>query len=175
MSIEERLTGGHPNSLGNTVEVVDDVLKNPALFNELFQCYFSADEVVRLRVSNAMKRVCKENEEMLVPYIDKFLGEISKIDQASTQWTLAQLFLMLEKRLSDDQRIRVEEILKTNLENHNDWIVLNMTMETLGKWAKKDEALKIWMEPHLNKLSKDSRKSVSKKAIKTRQVLTGKS
>ena len=92
MSLEERLTGGHPNSLGNTVEVVDDVLKNPALFNELFQCYFSADEVVRLRVSNAMKRVCKENEEMLVPYIDKFLGEISKIDQASTQWTLAQLF-----------------------------------------------------------------------------------
>ncbi len=175
MSIEERLTGGHPNSLGNTVEVVDDVLKNPALFNELFQCYFSADEVVRLRVSNAMKRVCKENEEMLLPYIDKFLGEISKIDQASTQWTLAQLFLMLEKRLSDNQRIRAEEILKTNLANHQDWIVLNMTMETLGKWAKKDETLKIWMEPHLNRLSQDSRKSVSKKAMKTRLVLTGKS
>ena len=84
-------------------------------------------------------------------------------------------FLVLEKRLSDDQRIRAEEILKTNLANHNDWIVLNMTMETLGKWAKKDETLKIWMEPHLKRLSKDSRKSVSKKATKTRQMLRGKS
>ncbi len=171
MSIEERLTGGHPNSLGNTVEVVDDVLRNPTLFHELFQCYFSADEVVRLRVSNAMKRICKENEELLIPYIDKFLEEIAGIDQASTQWTLAQLFLMLEKRLSDNQRKKAKEILKTNLANHQDWIVLNMTMETLGKWAKKDASLDQWMKPHLTRLSKDTRKSVSKKALKTKQML----
>ncbi len=174
MIIEERLTGGHPNSLGNTVEVVNEVLKKPSLFDELFQCYFSQDEVVRLRVSNAMKRICKENEELLIPYIDKFLDKISRIDQASTQWTLAQLFLMLEKRLSASQRQKAEEILKTNLANHQDWIVLNMTMETLGQWAKKDEALRHWMEPHLAKLQADSRKSVSKKALKTLQMLTGK-
>ena len=174
MSIEERLTGGHPNSLGNTVEIVTEVLQNPSIFDELFQCYYSKDEVVRLRVSNAMKRICRKNEEMLLPYIDKFVDSISKIDQASTQWTLAQLFLMLEKRLSNKQRKKAEEILKTNLAYHQDWIVLNMTMETLGLWAKKDETLRIWMEPHLSRLSKDPRKSVSKKAVKTLQLHTGK-
>jgi len=51
---EKRLKGGHPNSLGNTIEVVEEVLAKNDLFNELFNCYFSNDEVVRLRTSNAM-------------------------------------------------------------------------------------------------------------------------
>lgn len=86
---EQRLTGGHPNSLGNTVAVVEAVLDQPELFNELFNCYFSHDEVVRLRTSNAMKRICKANKSLLLPYLDRFLTEISQIDQPSTQWTLA--------------------------------------------------------------------------------------
>ncbi|GAB4243341.1 MAG: hypothetical protein Tsb0034_21160 [Ekhidna sp.] len=60
-NFEARLSGGHPNSLGNTIEVVDAVLADPSNFEELFDCYQSDDEVVRLRVSNAMKRTCKAN------------------------------------------------------------------------------------------------------------------
>ena len=89
---EDMLTGGHPNSLGRTIEVVETVLANPQRFEELFACYQSHDEVVRLRVSNAIKRVEKERHDLLVPYLDRLLTEISQIDQASTQWTLAQLF-----------------------------------------------------------------------------------
>ena len=88
-NFEQRFTGGHPNSLGNTVEIVEEVLKDNHLFDELFNCYFSEDEVVRLRTSNAMKRVCKVKKELLPPYLDRFLTEISQIDQASTQWTLS--------------------------------------------------------------------------------------
>ncbi len=171
MSFERRLQGGHPNSLGNTIEVVEEVLDNPSLFEDFFNCYFSDDEVVRLRVSNGMKRICKTNKSILIPYIDRFLGEISKIDQASTQWTLAQLFLELEKELTHGQRLNAEEILKTNLATHNDWIVLNQTMDTLGKWSKKNDALSTWILPHLERIAQDERKSVSKKANKTLTML----
>ncbi len=171
MSFEKRLQGGHPNSLGNTIQIVEEVLKNPHLFDELFNCYFSQDEVVRLRVSNGMKRICKENKGMLIPYLNRFLDEISKIDQASTQWTLAQLFLLLEKDLDDSQMAKAKGILKNNIANHQDWIVLNQTMDTLGKWAKNDEELKVWLAPHLERLSTDNRKSVSKKAQKTQGLL----
>ena len=58
---EARLSGGHPNSLGDTVKVVEEVLKQPKRFKELFDCYLSDDEVVRLRTSNAMKR--REGEQ----------------------------------------------------------------------------------------------------------------
>ncbi|WP_299607927.1 hypothetical protein [uncultured Aquimarina sp.] len=170
-NFEERLTGGHPNSLGDTVEVVEEVLAENELFNELFNCYFSNDEIVRLRTSNAMKRVCKVNRSLLIPYIDRFLSEISKIDQASTQWTLSQLFEMLEKEMSDGQIKKAKEIMKNNLANHNDWIVLNQTMNTLTKWSKKDENLKLWIIPHLERLTSDTRKSVSGRAQKMLKAL----
>lgn len=171
MLFEKRLQGGHPNSLGNTIEIVDEVLRNTHLFDELFNCYLSKDEVVRLRVSNAVKRIGKENRGLLVPYLDRFLNEISKIDQASTQWTLAQLFLLLERDMEDSQMTKAKSIMKNNLANHQDWIVLNQTMDTLGKWAKKDRELKAWLPPHLKRLSMDNRKSVSKKAQKTQELL----
>ncbi|MBD0401404.1 hypothetical protein [Flammeovirga sp. EKP202] len=170
-NFEDRLKGGHPNSLGNTIEIVAEVLNDSALFEELFNCYFSEDEVVRLRTSNAMKRIGKVDKTYLIPYIDRFLDEISKIDQASTQWTFAQLFLLLEKEITEVQKQKATQIMKYNLENNNDWIVLNQTMETLFKWSKKEETLKVWIQPHLVRLSKDERKSVSKRALKYLETL----
>lgn len=165
-NFEKRLKGGHPNSLGNSLEVVDEVFADHSCFDELFNCYFSTDGIVRLRTSNAIKRVCKEEKQLLVPYINRFLTEISKIDQASTQWTLSQLFDMLEKHMSNPQILQAKTIMKNNLENHNDWIVLNATMDTLAKWSKKDVELRNWLIPNLKRISKDERKSVSGKAKK---------
>ncbi|RKN78493.1 hypothetical protein [Ulvibacterium marinum] len=171
-NFEDRLKGGHPNSLGNTVEVVEAVLAENGLFNELFNCYFSEDEVVRLRTSNAMKRICKSKKQILIPYIDRFLTDIAEIDQASTQWTLAQLFGMMEKEMTEKQIEQAKKIMKNNLACHNDWIVLNQTMDTLANWSTKDLDLKAWILPHLERLSSDERKSVSGRAKKMINKLT---
>jgi len=168
---EAQLSGGHPNSLGNTVAVVQTVLQEPKKFDALFQCYFSNNEIVRLRVSNAMKRIAKENKSLLIPYIDKLLTQIANIDQASTQWTLAQLFDTLHKELSPQQKEQAQAIMQRNLAQHQDWIVLNQTMNTLGKWAKKNADLKSWLTLHLERLAADERKSVSKTAQKQQQAL----
>jgi len=165
-TVESRLTGGHPNSLGNTIEIVDDVLAGRRTFLDVFSCYFSKDEVVRLRVSNAMKRIYKEQPIELHPYIDRFLNEIALIDQPSTQWTFATLFMWMEKELTLEQKAKAQEHMKNNLANHQDWIVLNNTMETLTKWSKVDLELRQWLTPHLKRLEKDERKSVAKRAVK---------
>ena len=44
MNFEKLLKGGHPNSLGNTLEVVDEVLGNTDKMQDLFLCYQSNDE-----------------------------------------------------------------------------------------------------------------------------------
>lgn len=170
-NFEERLKGGHPNSLGNTVEVVEEVLVENELFRELFNCYFSNDEIVRLRTSNAMKRICKAKRAILIPYIDQFLTDIASIDQASTQWTLSQLFGMLEKDMNHEQIGEAKKIMKNNLAIHNDWIVLNQTMDTLTKWSKKDEELRAWLMPHLERLTSDERKSVAGRAKKMLEIV----
>ena len=170
--IENELTGGHPNSLGNTLEVVKQVLAEPNLFDALFQCYNSEDEVVRLRVSNAMKRIARAEPSLVAPYLDRFIEDISRIDQASAQWTLAQLFLILETYLTKEQHKDAAALLVKNLSSHRDWIVLNMTLETLGHWAKKDPVLKAKILPRVKELTRDERKSVAKKAAKTRILLS---
>lgn len=167
----DMLTGGHPNSLGRTIEVVDLILADRARLEQLYQCYFSDDEVVRLRTSSAMKRICRAHPDWLVPYIDRLLDEISQIDQASTQWTLALLFLELETYLSAEQKQKAVTVLKKNLTESNDWIVLINTMETLGKWAKTDDDLKTWLQPHLARIAADPRKSVASRAGKLQKNL----
>ena len=165
------LTGGHPNSLGNTIEVVDTVLAHSEKLEELYACYFSSDETVRLRTSNALKRVSKERPEGLIPYIDGLLRDVSQIEQASTKWTLANLFETLAPYMSGEQKARAKDVLKENLASHDDWIVLKNTSQTLGEWAKEDADLRGWLVPHLERLSKDNRKTVSKTAAKYLKAL----
>ncbi len=170
-SFEEMLTGGHPNSLGRTIEVVDIVLANSARLSDLYNCYFSADEIVRLRTSNAIKRISLENPEWLIPYIDKLISEIPNIHQPSAQWTLANLFQTLSGFMSESQRDNAKRILQKNLETYTDWIVLNNTMDTLGEWAKEDSTLKELLLPHLERLAHDHRKSVAGRAKKIKAKL----
>ena len=171
MSFEEMLTGGHPNSLGRTVDVVERVLKDGEQFLALFACYESDDPIVRLRTSNAMKRIEKERPELLIPYIDRFIDEIGALDQASAQWTLAQLFARQAADMSAAQKKRATALLKRNLANHDDWIVLSATIETLTAWAADDAPLKRWLKPHLLRVSEDKRKSVASKAKKNLAAL----
>ncbi len=163
---EAMLTGGHPNSLGRTEEVVEQVLAQPERFDELFDCYRSEDAIVRMRTSSAMKRVEARNHALLVPYVDRFISQIGKLDQPSAQWTLAQLFDRLTRDMNEEQKAAALVIMKRNLASHHDWIVLNTTMEILSSWATGDEALRGWLKPHLERLSLDSRKSVAKRARK---------
>lgn len=171
-TFEQMLTGGHPNSLGRTIEVVDTVMADSSRLDALYNCYFSKDEVVRLRTSNALKRISKEHPEWLAPYIDKFLTEIAEIEQASAQWTLANLFEALTSDMTEKQLADAKAVIKRNLTTWDDWIVLKNSMQTLAGWAKTDPELKEWLIPHLEERSADSRKSVAGRAKKMLMLLS---
>jgi hypothetical protein len=163
---EAMLTGGHPNSLGRTVEVVDAVLADQTRIAELYSCYFSEDEVVRLRVSSAMKRVTTEQPEWTMELMDELQSDVAAINQASTQWTLALLFDLTKSLQTAAQRDRSLEIMKGNLASHDDWIVLNNAMQVLHEWSLDDRALAEWLAPHLDRLTHEPRKSVAARATK---------
>ncbi len=166
------LTGGHPNSLGRTVEVVEWVLADSSLLEELFSCYRSDDEVVRLRTSSALKRVCAKHPDWLVPYVDRFLTEVAAIPQPSAQWTLAQLFGSLRSHMSAEQIASAVRVMQRNLDHDNDWIVLNHTMQTLFDWSADDASLEKWLLPRLERLTGEGRKSVAARARKLHLAVT---
>lgn len=165
-SFVAQLTGGHPNSLGNTIAVVDAVLSAPKRMDELYACYQCEDPVVRLRTSNAMKRIAKQRIDLLVPLIDGLLNDIATIEQASTQWTLASLFDALRPHMDPTQTKRAKAIMQDNLRNWDDWIVLTTTMQVLTTWSDEHQELRAWLKPELTRLQSDSRKSVAGRATK---------
>lgn len=158
------LTGGHHNSLGRTEEVVELVLADRARLDELFAGLEDPDELVRMRVGDALEKVCAQRPEWFVPEIERLLGEVAAIEQPSVQWHLAQMLQHLRSELSDDQAARATKLLRRNLTVSSDWIVLNTTMDVLADWAEGDRALAAWLRGELERLSRDARKSVAKRA-----------
>jgi hypothetical protein len=162
----EMLAGGHPNSLGRTEEVVGIVRADRARLEELFAAIADADQVVRLRVGDALEKVCRHEPGWFVPHVDRILGDLGDIEQPSVQWHVAQMLDHLRGDLSDDQTQQATELLKRNLTRSTDWIVLNVTMDVLTKWAHSQPRLASWLTPELERLCRDDRRSVAKRASK---------
>ena len=81
MNYESELTGGNPNSLGNTIKVAEHVIVKKNRINSLIKCYSSTDQIVRLRTSNAFKRIFRQKPEWFLDFKHIFLNKISKIKQ----------------------------------------------------------------------------------------------
>lgn len=161
---EDTLTGGHHNSLGNTLVVADQVNADRSLLPELIATYASEDEVVRLRVSSALKRVAWAHPEWIHAEISAIMNWVEHLKQPSAQWSVGQMLLAIGSLLSESERERSIALMKTHIEESGDWIVLNHTMETLAQWAQEDADLEAWLVPHLASFVEDSRKSVAKRA-----------
>ena len=160
------LKGGHPNSLGRTGEVVDTVRGDRGRLDELFATMADPDEVVRLRVGDALEKVCRTRPDWFVPHIERILGELGPIEQPSVQWHVAQMLQHLRGDLCDEQVRQATNLLQRNLTGSTDWIVLNVTMDVLTGWAKRDPVLVDWLTSELERLSHDDRKSVARRASK---------
>ena len=163
-SFEDMLSGGHPNSLGRTVEVVDIILGDKGALDALFACYDSPDETVRLRTSSAFKRVFRAHPDWFVDYVDRFHDRIPRLGQPSAEWTLSQIHLDCFDVLSSAQIKTATKIAKSQLEESQDWIVLIQTMYLLRHIVTVTPEERPWFVTQLKRLSQDKRTSVSKKA-----------
>jgi hypothetical protein len=165
-SFADLLRGGHPNSLGRTEDVVDMVLAQPARLEELFATMADLDEVVRMRVGDALEKVCRRQPDWFLAYVDRLCGELGQIEQPSVQWHVAQMLHHLHDDLSAHEADRANELLQRNLTRSTDWIVLNVTMDVLTAWARDDSELAAWLVPVLERLQTDRRRSVATRASK---------
>lgn len=163
-TIEQMLTGGDPRSLGRTSEVVSLVLARPAAVQELFDLLFSADEIVRMRAGDALEKVCRSRPALLQPYADRLLTEVAAISQPSVQWHLAQM--LSEISLDKQNRRRAIALLKRNLRETDDWIVTNLTLESMMKFAQDDPRFRTELKRLLPAYVKSPYKSVATRARK---------
>lgn len=164
MTIEAMLSGGNPRSLGKTHEVVANILKDSLSIDELFACLFSTDEIVRLRASDALEKVCRVRPELIIPFTERLLHDVPRIRQPSVQWHLAQILAAIP--LSPEQAERAVKLLLYNLHTMRDWIVTNTTLDALAVFVQNGAFPKQSFAQVLHTHTTSPYKSVAAKAHK---------
>jgi len=162
--LEALLTGGDPRSLRNATIVIDAASRQPGRLAELVQCVFSPDEVVRMRASDALEKVCRARPSLLRPFVPRLLGQMSRIEQASVQWHLAQI--LTEVELDEAERAAAITILEHNLDTSSDWIVTNLTLQALATFARTSPAVRTRLIERLHHYQDSPYKSVASRARK---------
>ena len=171
MNFEQSLKAGHRNSLDNTLEVVDAVVNNTDKMEDLFLCYQSDDETVRLRTSNAFKRIFREKQELFNKWKQRFIMEAAEIDQPSAKWTTIQILDELFDQLDEKEKTQSIEICLRYLRNEEDWIVINQSLNFMRNYLERFDFIDPEMMKLLNYFVDDERKSISKNAEKLIKIL----
>ena len=164
---EIMLTGGHPNSLGRTLEVVALIEASPHRMDEAYQCYQSADAVVRLRTSSIFKRLIRAEPSRYNEWAERLIDEVAAIDQASAQWTVAQIIgenLDLWDQHDDALKQRSLVMLFGLLDKSDDWIVTNAALKTLANIG-----CAAWMSRRSYVPSWNDIRMIAARAFQTRQ------
>jgi len=98
---------------------------------------------------------------------------MSAIDQPSVQWHYAQI--VDQRHLTPQETAKVMSKLQANFEKYDDWITRTITVEVLGHFALQDEALRAYVVPKLEELTKEGRVSLSTRACKILKQLESRS
>jgi len=138
--ILQKLRGGDLRSIGRAEEVVQDILRCPSFFGEVFGGMLNDDPLIRMRSADALEKVSSKHPEYLKPYKTRLINEASKIKQQEVRWHVAQMFSRLE--INDRERDRIIKILLSYIDTSESKIVKTFSMQTLADLAKRDEAIR---------------------------------
>jgi len=120
--------------------VVTDILRQPQLFDEVFEGMFDADPVIRMRAADVIEKVSQKHPEYLQPFKKRLISEVSKIEQQEVRWHTAQMLSYLS--INRTERDRIVQILISYLDNEKSKIVKVNAMQTLADLAERDRSLK---------------------------------
>jgi len=137
--VTQKLTGGDRRSIGRSDEVVADVLREPALFGEVFRAMLSDDPLIRMRAADATEKITARHPEYLQPYKDALLQRVAAIEQQEVRWHVAQMVTRL--RLTVEERAHVVKTLFRYLGDESK-IVVTFSLQALADFAMEDDALR---------------------------------
>jgi hypothetical protein len=169
ISILEMLAGGDLRSDGMGTEVAELVLKNPHLFEDLFEGLRASDEVIRGRTSHALEMVSRSQPELLkthVPLICEFV-KIEKL--AMVRWHIAMIFgnLAHYKEYVGEMFECLLDLIQDRSVFVRSWAVVSLCI--IGRMYPKTvvESLEI-----ISPLQKDPSIAIRSKASKAVSILT---
>jgi HEAT repeat protein len=171
----QKLREGDRRSIGRSNEVVSEVLSNPRLFGVVFSGLSADDPLIRMRSADAVEKITAQRPELLRPYKNKLIRDVSATQQKEVRWHVAQMLPRLE--LNEEERKRVFRLLLGYL-NDSSSIVRTLTMQALADIGRDSAALLPSVRQHLAELSitgSPAMKARGRKLLHTLNGLTARS
>ena len=138
--ILEKLRGGDLRSIGRAAEVAAEVLAQPALLPILFDGIMDEDPRIRMRAADALEKTSASRPDLLQPFKQRILEEMSASAQKEVRWHVAQLVSRLE--LSAAEAERAERFLTEYLKDSSK-IVCTFSMQALCDLAMAHPPLRV--------------------------------
>ena len=133
--------GGRSNSLGRAGEVLEAVRADPSRTEELFACIAAEDPWVRMRAVDTFEKLVREDPSRGRPWVGRVLGELTRSEQPSVQWHVAQLLDLVELT-GAERRTALSWLEERVATTEVDWIVSVQAMTTL---------VSIWRAGHVDR------------------------
>jgi hypothetical protein len=138
--ILKKLEGGDRRSIGQVAKVVDEVSRQPALFETVFKAMLVDDPIVRMRAADAVEKITANQPHYLQPYKDMLINQVAKVNQQEVRWHVAQILPRLS--LNRRERETVVEILFGYLQDKSK-IVKTFSLQALADFAQEDSSLRL--------------------------------
>jgi hypothetical protein len=163
-NILQKLSGGDLRSIRKSNEVVDDILRNPSLFTDVFEGMLHNDPLIRMRSADVIDKVTSKHPEYLQPFKTRLIKEVSQIQQQEGQWHVAQMFSYLELTKSDIKN--VIGILFSYIDSSKSNIVKVFSLQTVTDIATKDPLFRPKILEKLKQMVKIGSPAVLNRSIK---------
>ncbi|MDH3537725.1 MAG: hypothetical protein OER87_18430 [Gammaproteobacteria bacterium] len=135
--IEQLLSAGDLRTIGKSEDIVKSVKSDPKLLSDVVNAILVENPGVRMRASDAIEKITRDNPEWLMPYKRKILTKIACINQKEVRWHMAQILPRLG--LTKKEREKVFKIMQSYLHDESS-IVRTFAMQALTDIAIQDHS-----------------------------------
>ena len=167
-TIADALRGGDARTLKGVTRVVDDVLNEPARFEEVLRAMEHDDEVVRMRAGDAAEKISRVRPELLQPHKALLMSAAAAARQPSLRWHVAQMLPRLE--LDAAERRAAVAVLKRYLDDRSA-IVKTSAMQALADLALADRSLRRSVIPALEKATATGTAAMRARGVRLLEAL----
>ncbi len=136
--ILQKLRGGDLRSIGRANEVVQEVEKNPALFEELLSGLDGNDPIIRMRSADVIEKVTQNKPELLSGFTERIISVMESVVQQEVCWHMSQIVPRLT--YDKDKEDKIITILEKFL-LHKSKIVKVSAIESLVHFAERNKSI----------------------------------
>ena len=167
------LRGGDRRSIGEANRTVTLIIRKPERFQELLECLWHDDPVVRMRAADAAEKISAQRPELLYPFKAELLGLAAETSQQELRWHLALIIPRLP--LTETERERGCALLREFLNDRisikkgsikNGSIVKTCALQGLAELARGDPELKAEVAEIMEQASRNGTAAMRARARK---------